>query len=504
MKNITHIQRSLQLSLLTVGLTISTTCYGGTFSENTINNTKPTQYTPCTLSISKYTKERNFNFGQVGTYIIDVSNSGKEDCYNVIVTDRLPQGMTIDPGSISNGWDCDSDSENPQTVMCYYEENPLLAGNNTEALSFNVAIPTEEEAGGYGWNKPIDKVKNCATVRGKDTYKNVITNCTETIVHSTIKESPFKIKVDTRIDSHNHPYTQFQIPTNYDEYRYNYNVDCDSDGINEAEGVSRNYTCNYITPGIYTISISGTFPQIEFIANCEHTRPDYYRVISLEQWGTIAWKSMRYSFISTKNMLGNALDTPDLSSVEDMSWMFRHSNFNQNISNWDVSNIKNMRGMFMQSAFTEILSNWDVSSVTNMSEMFYDTNFNQNISRWNVSSVTNMVGMFSTSTFNQDIGDWDVSNVTNMSAMFSKNEAFNHDIGDWVVSSVTNMSQLFRNGIFNQDISNWNVSSVTDMRYMFYGARNFSNNDLSLWNIDNVINYVGFSHGWGSNNISPF
>jgi len=514
----------------------------------------------CEVSIEKTTKEKSFIFGEGGTYILNVKNRGNNDCYNVVASDTLPQGMRIDMSSVSDGWDCDADNQNPQTVRCYANENPLLAHTTAPILTFKVDVPTQEESGGQGWIN-ANTAKNCATIRGRESNaqnynqnidRNMARSCVDTTVLSQTAERPFKIKVDTTIPSHNHSNTQFQIPTNYDEYTYDYNVDCDSDGINEAEGVSGNYTCHYATPGIYTISISGTFPQIEFMPNCEHTRPDYYRVVSLEQWGTIKWKSMKYAFISTKNMVGNAIDTPDLSSVENMTWMFRNSNFNQDISNWDVSNVKNMNGVFFKSNFNENLSNWDVSSVTNMGSMFYYTNFNQDISNWDVSSVKNMGGMFSRSPFNQDISNWNVSNVTNMMAMFSRNEVFNQDISHWNVSNVTDMSQLFREGIFNQDIShwnvsnvtnmsamffksqfnqdishwtvsnvtnmshmfnrneafnqdisNWNVSNVTNMSYMFYRAHGFSDNDLSVWDVHNVENYYGFSYGWGIGNTEP-
>ena len=53
-----------------------------------------------------------------------------------------------------------------------------------------------------------------------------------------------------------------------------------------------------------------------------------------------------------------------------MSYMFSHSEFNQDISNWNIKN------------------------VTNMDYMFYGSHFNQDISNWNIKNVTNMDGMF--------------------------------------------------------------------------------------------------------------
>ena len=72
------------------------------------------------------------------------------------------------------------------------------------------------------------------------------------------KPRPFKITVQTDNTGTSED-TQFTIPT-VDE-GYNYNVDCDSDGVNEVEGWTEgSYTCTYANEGQYTISISGAFP----------------------------------------------------------------------------------------------------------------------------------------------------------------------------------------------------------------------------------------------------
>jgi hypothetical protein len=47
--------------------------------------------------------------------------------------------------------------------------------------------------------------------------------------------------------------TQFIIPTAGIDY--DYNVDCDNDGINEITGATGDYTCDYASPGTYTIRI---------------------------------------------------------------------------------------------------------------------------------------------------------------------------------------------------------------------------------------------------------
>ena len=63
---------------------------------------------------------------------------------------------------------------------------------------------------------------------------------------------------------------------------------------------------------------------------------------------------------------------------------------------------------------------------------------------------------------------------------------FNQDISSWDVSNVINMGGMFRYEIiFNQDISNWDVSNVTNMDSMFSNAELF-NQPIGSWDVSNV------------------
>ncbi len=188
-------------------------------------------------------------------------------------------------------------------------------------------------------------------------------------------------------------------------------------------------------------------------------------LLTVEQFGTVSWKSMEKAFSFCSNIqFSSSVGTPDLSNV------------------------------------------------TNMDRMFYEcSSFNQDLSSWNVSNVTKMWDMFSgCSAFNQDLSSWNVSNVTDMSQMFSGCSAFNHDLSSWTVSNVTSMHGMFRScSAFNQDLSGWTVSNVTGMGYMFDGCSAFNQN-LGSWNLKNcerlglqncgmsIENYSKSLDGWAA------
>jgi surface protein len=301
---------------------------------------------------------------------------------------------------------------------------------------------------------------------------------------------------------------QITIPTEGTGYNYSINW---GDGSFD-HNVTGDITHTYATSGTYGIAITGDFPRIYF-----NMEGDAIKLESIDQWGNIAWTSMKNAFAGCYKVKGFASDAPNLSNVSRMDSMFADANsFNQDLNNWDVStvtkmeymflragtfngdistwntgNVTNMEAMFaVASQFNQNLNDWDVSSVTNMKLMFaYADNFNGNIAAWDVINVTNMQEMFyNAKSFNGFLYFWDVDNVTNMALMFAFAESFNGSLPNWNTSNVTNMSGMFGFATsFNQYINNWDVSNVNNMEAMFQGASSF-NQDLSLWNIGNVAN----------------
>jgi surface protein len=295
---------------------------------------------------------------------------------------------------------------------------------------------------------------------------------------------------------------------------YNYDIET-SDG-QTFTGVTGDQAITFPSAGDYDVNISGLFPRI-YINNGAND----LKLIDIKQFGNIVWGSFERSFYGAENLTGSFTDTPNLSNVTDISFMFRDTNvFNGDISGWDVSSVQNMQHLFNNafafnqnlnswntasltnctftfygcSSFNQPVSSWDMSSVTSTRYMFFGTDlFNQPLNSWDVGTVNNMSATFRRAlVFNQELNLWDTSSVINMSLMFEGAVAFNKDIGSWDVQNVTNMSNMFRDATaFNKDIGSWDVQNTTDMSSMFDGATSFDQN-LEDWDIADVTNLTGF------------
>ena len=322
----------------------------------------------------------------------------------------------------------------------------------------------------------------------KDTHNNSNSANSATQEVNTVKA--FITTWDTTKDG-NTSSNQVKIKTSQDN-NYSYNIDW---GDNEIDtNVIGDITHTYNTEGTYNISITGDFPHIIFNVSyypiAFQPLDDNLKLLSVEQWGTMPWKSMYKAFYGCKNLVLNTQDNPNLSNVTNMMFMFHEaSSFNQNINSWNVSNVTDTYGMFWRaSSFNQPLDNWDVSNVTTMGMMFaFATNFNQPLNNWNVSNVKTMLQMFrNAEAFNQPLNSWDVSSVTYMGSMFYEATNFNQPLNSWDVSNVTYMGGMFYKAIyFNQYLGDWDVSHVTDMDWMFSNASSF-NQDLGDWDVSRV------------------
>lgn len=290
--------------------------------------------------------------------------------------------------------------------------------------------------------------------------------------------------------------TQITIPTNSATYTYNYDIvwtNLTNAGIGDGSttGQTGDFTITGLTNNdIYQVEITGTFPHIYF-----NNGGDKEKILTVEQYGDIAWSSMHHAFYGCINLTSTASDAPDLSGVTVLGGIFRDASaFNGPMGNWDVSTITDMQNVFSgASSFNQNIGSWLTDNVTGMNNMFRNASaFNQDIGSWNTSGVFNMNAMFSgASSFNQDIDGWDVSNVFNFSFMFSGATSFNQDLNSWTLTNANNTSFMFFNAsAFNGNISSWNPAGVTTMSAMFGGASAFNQN-INSWNVGAVTDMGG-------------
>lgn len=280
-------------------------------------------------------------------------------------------------------------------------------------------------------------------------------------------------------------------------YSYLYNIyweNLDNTELNgTATALTGNDTIVFPVSGTYRLEVSGQFPKIYF-----NNVGDKSKILSVEQWGDIDWKDMRFAFRGCDQISIHAIDAPNLNQVSDMWGMFWGSSINQSINHWDVSNVKDIGNLFRDALqYNQPLDNWDVSSVTNMPQVFMNTeNFNQDIGNWDVSNVTNMGAMFNGArSFNQEIGSWNVGNVKQMNAMFQLAASFNQNIGNWDTKNVTRMDLMFRGATsFNQPIGNWDLSNVSQIDRIFNEAKDF-NQDIKQWDLRGVTDLTQMFNG---------
>ena len=312
-------------------------------------------------------------------------------------------------------------------------------------------------------------------------------------------------------------------------------------------------THSYATPGVYTVTITGTGQGFRFNNGGDRTK-----LIDVVQFGNapLATDSV---FYGCDNLIITSRDRPtitstsptntfraisrikayvndwDVSNVTDLTWFFGGTNFNeplnnwrpvscssfaatfyvngtfnQDIGSWPMSNATNLGEMFNGGASfnnggSDSIKNWDVSKVTSFYYTFRGTSLNQPIGSWrlNTGSNVSMQYAFGGTPLNQDLGSWNVTKVTDMSAMFngsSFNNSGSNSINNWRPISCSTFAGMFQACPFNQPIGNWPLSaSNINMSQMFYSAGAFNQN-IGTWDVTKVTNMSAMFYGSSFNN----
>ncbi len=121
----------------------------------------------------------------------------------------------------------------------------------------------------------------------------------------------------------------------------------------------------YNVSGDYTVKMSGITEFYKSANNAdEWLSQNHGKLLSVDDWGGIAWESMNSMFAYANNLTSLPEGDPNTSQVTDMSFMFANaSRFSQSL--WfDTTYVTNMQSMFKgASMFNEDLTGWCVSGI---------------------------------------------------------------------------------------------------------------------------------------------
>ena len=255
---------------------------------------------------------------------------------------------------------------------------------------------------------------------------------------------------------------------------------------------------SYATAGQYTITITGTFPNIFF-----NNGGDKLLVDEVVDLGDVGWAALNRSFFGCSNMTAFDGGTADTSSVTDMSFMFFNctSLTSLNVSGLNTANVTNIYAMFASCSSLPSLdvSGFNTANVMNMGSMFQNCSSltSLNVSGFDTSSVTTMSYMFfnCSSLTSLNVSGFDTSSVTSMDRMFHSCASLTSlDLSGFDTSSVTNMYRMFRDciSLTSLDLSGFDTSSVSTMFAMFQNCPNLTGLQISGWDVSSVTNGTSF------------
>jgi surface protein len=363
---------------------------------------------------------------------------------------------------------------NLDTFGCY--DNNLIeldVSNSPKLFSLNCSNNELEylniKKGNTSWSDLYTKNNpnlRCIEVDNVAYYQQYFTSAVDDINYfkdfcTPLSEKSFITKWET---SNNNE----KITINLASGSHNFNVNW-GDGSDIESGFTDSASHIYLKFGTYIVTITGTLENLQLSTN---------QIIEIKQWGTNKWKNLSQAFVYCGNVQLTATDTPNLSLVNNLSYMFNScQKLNADISNWDVSTITDMTSMFAGAAsFNQSLANWDVTNVTNMTSMLRETgmsviNYDKTLISWSEKNLQNDVSLWA-DTLNYCTSETARNKIIN---------DFNWTISDAGKDCSTIDSPVNINGMWN-DPTNWAsgvVPTTTDNVVIPTGATLQISDDIS-------------------------
>jgi|GEM_PF-2801338 len=141
------------------------------------------------------------------------------------------------------------------------------------------------------------------------------------------------------------------IPTS-NSFTYDFIVDWGDGNISSNLSQQDDTSHTYEEAGIYEVRIFSEYSHFAILPETNQQSNNIQKLLSIEQWGNIQWKSFRKSFENANQLIINATDIPNLQQVESMREIFKNAPLvNFDMSGWVVSQVKNF-----QSAFEDAIS----------------------------------------------------------------------------------------------------------------------------------------------------
>ncbi len=234
-------------------------------------------------------------------------------------------------------------------------------------------------------------------------------------------------------------------------------------------------THGYASSGTYQVSLNGSFSGIEFYNR------DPKKIMSIDNWGTHVFTTMKYAFFQCENMVANYTDIPNTSGVQAFDQMFDNCRMFNGAVEFDTSSAIDMYAMFKNCFVFNQPVNFDTSNVTRMQVMFNNNwVFNQSVT-FDTSKVTSMNSMFlNAKKFNQPI-NFNAPLLTDTTSMFYAALEFNSPFTLTTTNVLFNLSSTFRKApVFNSPVTISDTSGVGTFGRMFDEAFAFDQ-DISAF-----------------------
>ena len=189
---------------------------------------------------------------------------------------------------------------------------------------------------------------------------------------TNVYDTRFKITVDTtKAGSASDTFILQTLGSAYDAW-VNWG---DGSSLQNITGTPGGVSHTYAAAGTYQVAVYGTFNGIGHYT----TTGDKEKIISIDNWGTIAWSNMSETFYGCSNLTANYIDFPNTSGCLNFNRTFTQCYiFNGDVSGFDVSNSNAFRNTFnLCQAFKQSLETWDVSKGTDLTWILNATDINK-------------------------------------------------------------------------------------------------------------------------------